>query len=212
MTRELTDTVRVIIADDHPIWRSGLRSDLGENFAVVGEADNAKEAIAVIRSQKPDLALVDLNMPEGGGLAVVKACATEVPIVILTVSEEERDLLDTVGAGAVGFLTKSTRSDELRRSLWKAAEGEPVFSPHLAALLLGEFRRLTSDSDDTNPLSPREREVLGLVARGHTYKEIAGELHISAKTVENHVRNIMAKLHLTRRNELIRWAIERGIT
>ena len=212
MSRSPTDVIRVVIADDHHIWRSGLRSDLGDNFAVVGEAEDADAAIDIIRSQKPDLALVDLNMPAGGGLTVVKECATEVPIVILTVSEEERDLLDTVGAGAVGFLTKSTRPDDLRRSLWKAAEGEPVFSPHLAALLLGEFRRLTEAADDTSPLSPREREVLGLVARGHTYKEIAAELHISAKTVENHVRNIMAKLHLSRRNELIRWAIERGIT
>ena len=211
MSPSVSDVVRVIIADDHHIWRSGLRSDLGENFAVVGEAEDATGAIEVIETQQPDLALVDLHMGGGGGLAVVKRCAATVPIVILTVSEAEQDLIDTVAAGAVGFLTKSTRPEDLRKALWDAAQGEPVFSPHLAALLVGEFRRLAATVEDADPLSPREREVLGLVARGHPYKEIAEELFISAKTVENHVRNIMAKLHLTRRNELIRWAVDRGI-
>lgn len=204
--------VRIVIADDHPIWRSGLRSDLGDGFDVVGEAAGAAEAIAVITSTRPDLALIDLNMGDGGGMAVVAACAADVPIVIFTVSEAERDLLDAVAAGAVGFLTKSTRPEALRPALRSAARGEPVFSPHLAALVLGEFRRLASTSDDTNVLTSREREVVGLVARGHAYKAVAEELFISPKTVENHVRNIMAKLHLSRRHELIRWAIDRGIT
>lgn len=204
--------VSIVIADDHPIWRSGLRSDLGDQFEVVAEAADAAEAIEVIRLEHPDLALVDLHMGAGGGMAVVNACAAEVPIVILTVSEAERDLLDAVAAGAVGFLTKSTRPDDLRRALTAAAQGEPVFSPHLAALVLGEFRRLTASSDETGVLSPREREVVGLVARGHAYKAVAEELYISPKTVENHVRNIMAKLHLSRRHELIRWAVDRGIS
>ena len=204
--------VTIVIADDHHIWRSGLRTDLGDRFEVVGEAADATQAIEVIRRERPDLALVDLHMGGGGGMAVVNACAAEVPIVILTVSEAERDLLDAVAAGAVGFLTKSTRPDDLRRALMAAAQGEPVFSPHLAALVLGEFRRLTASIDDTAVLSPREREVVGLVARGHAYKAVAEELYISPKTVENHVRNIMAKLHLSRRHELIRWAVDRGIT
>ncbi len=206
------DPVTIVIADDHPIWRTGLRSDLGDQFEVVAEAADAAEAIEVIQRERPDLALVDLHMGAGGGMAVVNACAAEVPIVILTVSEAERDLLDAVAAGAVGFLTKSTRPDELRRALVAAANGEPVFSPHLAALVLGEFRRLTASSDETGVLSPREREVVGLVARGHAYKAVAEELYISPKTVENHVRNIMAKLHLSRRHELIRWAVDRGIS
>jgi len=150
----------------------------------------------------------------------VRAVSASVPVVILTVSEAERDLLDTVAAGAVGYLLKSTGTDELRRALAAAAAGEPVFSPQLAALLIGEFRRLAgtgpgsgaaAGSAPTVPLSPREREVLGLVARGHTYREVADELFISPKTVENHVRNTMAKLHLSRRNELVRWAVDHGI-
>ncbi len=203
--------IRVVVADDHQIWRSGLRTDLGEGFTVVGEAEDAPGAIEVSRREMPDLVVCDLHMPGGGGLAVVREIATEVPVVILTVSEAERDLLDTVAAGAVGYLLKSTSSDELRRNLAQAAAGEPVFSPQLAAMLIGEFRRLSSGAGSGSPLSNREREVLALVARGHTYKEIAEELFISPKTVENHVRNTMAKLHLSRRQELVRWAVEHGI-
>ncbi len=209
------NALRVVVADDHQIWRSGLRADLGSDFAVVGEAADATEAIALARREHPDLVVCDLNMPDGGGLAVVRAVASDVPVVILTVSEAERDLLDTVAAGAVGYLLKSTGSEELRRALKVAADGEPVFSPQLAALLIGEFRRLASGAGTpggtTGTLSPREREVLGLVARGDTYAQAAEELHISPKTVENHVRNTMAKLHLSRRNELIRWAVDHGI-
>ena len=213
----MTTAIRVVLADDHPIWRTGVRADLGEGFHVVAEAADADDAIVAITATRPELALVDLHMPGGGGLAVVRACARQVPIVILTVSEAERDLLDTVAAGAVGYLTKSTRPEELRAALIRAARGEPVFSPQLAALLLGEFRRLAVHSTGGSPdapqvLSPREREVLAGVARGHSNKEIAEELFISPKTVENHVRNTMAKLHLNRRHELIRWAVDRGIT
>lgn len=208
----MTEPIRVVIADDHHIWRSGLRADLGADFDVVGEAADAAEAVEVIARTQPSLALVDLHMGGGGGMAVVASCAATVPIVILTVSEAERDLLDAVAAGAVGFLTKSTRPADLRTALKAAAGGEPVFSPDLAALVLGEFRRMASKDDGTQVLSPREREVVGLVARGHTYRAVADELFISPKTVENHVRNIMAKLHLSRRHELIRWAVDRGIT
>lgn len=208
----MTDPTRIVIADDHPIWRTGLRADLGEAFEVIGEASDGRETIEVIRRTLPDLALVDLHMDGGGGMAVVTACAADLPIVILTVSEAERDLLEAVAAGAVGFLTKSTRPDDLRVALAAAARGEPVFSPHLAALVLGEFRRMASRKDETQVLSAREREVVGLVARGHTYRAVSEELFISPKTVENHVRNIMAKLHLSRRHELVRWAVDRGIT
>jgi len=152
----------------------------------------------------------DLHMP-GGGLQVVKACAEQVPIVMLTVSEAERDVLDAVAAGAVGYLTKSTSSDELRAGLRRAASGEPVFSASLAALVLGEFRRMAKAAGPVQPLSDREREVLSLVARGLTYKEIGAQLFIAEKTVENHVRNILGKLHLSRRAELVRYAVDHGI-
>jgi len=203
--------VSVVIADDHPIWRSGIRADLGDNFHVVGEAGDAAEAIAEIRKHKPDLVLSDLHMPEGGGLKVAKECGDETHVVIVTVSEAERDLLDAIAAGALGYLLKSSDPDELRAALWKAAKGEPVFSPSLAALVLTEFRRLKKDDGPTGGLSEREREVLQYVARGHTYKEIGEQLFISTKTVENHVRNILKKLHLSRKQELMRYALEHGI-
>jgi DNA-binding NarL/FixJ family response regulator len=203
--------VRVVVADDHAIWRSGVRADLGENFAVVGEAGDADEAIAEIRRTKPDLVICDLHMPNGGGIKVAKECGEQTNVVMLTVSEAERDLLDAVSAGACGYLVKSTAPDELRLQLWKAAHGEPVFSSQLAALVLGEFRRMAKDAGPVQPLSDREREVLQLVARGHTYKDIGEELYISPKTVENHVRNILGKLHLNRKQELVRYALEHGI-
>lgn len=203
--------LRVVVADDHQIWRSGLRADLGDGFAVVGEAADAGEAIAVIGREKPDLVVCDLHMPDGGGIRVARECGLTVPIVMLTVSEAERDLLDAVAAGAVGYLVKATPVDELRRELHKAANGEPVFSPSLAALVLGEFRRMHKGSGGNQALSEREREVLQYVARGHTYREIGEQLFIAEKTVENHVRNILGKLHLNRKQELIRYALDHGI-
>jgi DNA-binding NarL/FixJ family response regulator len=203
--------VRVVVVDDHPVWRSGLRADLGSNFHVVGEAGDADQAIAVIRANQPDLVVCDLNMPSGGGLKVARTCGEETRIVMLTVSEQERDLLDAVSAGAIGYLVKTTPPDELRHSLWRAAHGEPVFSPTLASLVLGEFRRIAKAAGPTQPLSEREREVLQYVARGHTYREIGEQLYIAEKTVENHVRNILGKLHLNRKQELIRYALEHGI-
>jgi DNA-binding NarL/FixJ family response regulator len=205
-----TTPIRVVLADDHAIVRAGVKGELGDAFHVVGEADDAEGAIDVINARKPDLVICDLHMPRGGGLAVVRACATIAPIVILTVSEAERDLLDAVAAGAAGYLLKTTPIEELRAELIKAAKGEPVFSPSLAALVLGEFRRMAK-SAGASPISDREREVLQLVARGHSYAAIGTELNISAKTAENHVRNILGKLHLSRRADLVRYAVEHGI-
>lgn len=202
--------IRVVLADDHAIVRAGMRSELSDRFEVVGEADDAEGAIDVITARQPDLVVSDLHMPRGGGLAVVQACATICPIVILTVSEAERDLLDAVAAGAAGYLLKTTQVDDVEQALIAAAAGEPVFSPSLAALVLGEFRRMAK-ATDSNPLTERERGVLQLVARGHTYKEIGAELTISPKTAENHVRNILGKLHLSRRADLVRYALEHGL-
>lgn len=202
--------IRVVLADDHAVVRAGLRAELGADFTVVGEADDAPGAVDVVRARQPDLVVCDLRMPGGGGLAVVEAVATIAPIVILTVSAEERDLLEAVAAGAAGYLLKTTPTDELRLQLRRAAAGEPVFSASLAALVLGEFRRLSRQSGATR-LSGREREVLGLVARGAPYGEIGRELGISPKTAENHVRNILGKLQLTRRADLVRYAVEHGL-
>lgn len=206
----MEQVIRVVLADDHALMRSGIRAELGSGFDVVGEADDAEAAIDVIAARRPDLVICDLHMPRGGGLAVVKASATVAPIVILTVSEAERDLLDAVAAGAAGYLLKTTPPDDLRAALRRAAAGEPVFSPALAALVLGEFRRLAKGAG-ASPITERERGVLQLVARGHSYGIIGAELGISAKTAENHVRNILGKLHLTRRVDLIRYAVEHGI-
>jgi DNA-binding NarL/FixJ family response regulator len=208
-------TCRVVIADDHPTVRSGIRADLGPPFEVVGEAGDADEALRLIELHQPDLVVCDLNMPGGGGLRVVRETtarhADRVKVVVFTVSEHERDLLDAVASGAYGYLTKSTPGPELHRQLMRAVEGDPPFAPQLATLLVGEFRRLARTAAGTNPLSEREREVLNLVARGYTYRQVAAELFIAEKTVENHVRNILGKLHLTRRAELIRWAADHGI-
>jgi DNA-binding NarL/FixJ family response regulator len=202
--------IRTVLADDHALVRSGLRGELGDGFVVVGEADDAEGAIDVIEARRPDLVVCDLHMPRGGGLAVVQRCAPVCPIVILTVSEAERDLLDVVAAGAAGYLLKTAPIGELRASLAAAAAGEPVFSPSLAALVLGEFRRLATAAGGS-PLTEREREVLRLVARGKTYRELGELLGISPKTAENHVRNILGKLHLSRRSDLVRYAVEHGL-
>jgi DNA-binding NarL/FixJ family response regulator len=203
--------VRVVVADDHPIWRTGVRTDLGENFVVVGEAADAQEAVEQTMQHRPDLVLCDLHMPQGGGLRVARECSAVAAVVILTVSEAERDLLEAVAAGALGYLLKSTPAPELRAALWNAAQGEPVFSPSLAALVLSEFRRVKKADRSAEGLSEREREVLQYVARGLSYKEIGEQLFISAKTVENHTRNILQKLRLSRKNELMRYALEHGV-
>jgi DNA-binding NarL/FixJ family response regulator len=212
---EIVHTTTVVIADDHPTVRAGVRADLGEPLRVVAEAGDAAEAIAAIEQHKPDLVVCDLRMPEGGGLRVVKEVAArfadKVKVVMFTVSEDEADLLEAVASGAFGYLTKDTPGPELRRRLLLAVEGEPPFSPKLAAMLLGEFRRVARKETGRNPLSEREREVLQQVARGCTYKQVGAQLFISEKTVENHVRNILGKLHLSRRAELIRWAADHGI-
>jgi DNA-binding NarL/FixJ family response regulator len=204
------EAITVVLADDHEIVRSGMKAELGPGFKVVGEADDAEGAIDVITARRPQLVICDLHMPRGGGLAVVRACATIAPIVILTVSEAERDLLDAVSEGAAGYLLKTMPIAELRAEFHKAAAGEPVFSPSLAALVLGEFRRMSKQAG-SSPMSEREREVLQYVARGHSYGEIGKQLFISPKTVENHVRNILGKLHLSRRADLVRYAVEHGI-
>jgi DNA-binding NarL/FixJ family response regulator len=203
----------VLVADDHAVWRSGMRAELGEAFWVVGEAEDATSAIELAHRLHPDVIAADLRMPDGGGLRVAAELSDEFPVVILTVSEAHDDLLEAIAAGAVGYLVKSSTVAEIGAGLAAASRGEPVFSASLAALVLGDFARSakTPDGRPVKALSAREREVLRLVARGSTYRAVGEQLFIAERTVENHVRNILEKLRLNRRDELIRWAAKRGL-
>jgi DNA-binding NarL/FixJ family response regulator len=202
--------VTVVLADDHPTVRSGLRADLAGDFDVVAEADNAADTIAAVESHRPNLVVCDVHMP-GGGITIVSRCASISRVVMFSVSDAEQDILDAVAAGAIGYLPKHTATDELRHALRRAAQGEPVFPPDLAMLIVGEFRRLARTAIGRNPLTDREREVLTHVAQGRTYRQIGEALFISPRTVENHVRNILDKLHLERREELVRYASQHSI-
>lgn len=209
----MTTKIKVLVADDHAVWRSGMRAELGEAFWVVGEAEDAPSAIEMAARLEPDVIAADLRMPDGGGLRVAAELSDRFPVVILTVSEAHDDLLAAIGAGAVGYLVKSSTVAEIGAGLAAASRGEPVFSASLAALVLGDFTRAarTPDGKPVKALSAREREVLRLVARGSTYRAVGEELFIAERTVENHVRNILEKLRLNRRDELIRWAAKRGL-
>jgi DNA-binding NarL/FixJ family response regulator len=209
----MSSKIKVLVADDHAVWRSGMRAELGEAFWVVGEAEDAPTAIDMAHRTRPDVVTADLRMPDGGGLRVAAELSDEFPVVILTVSEAHDDLLAAIGAGAVGYLVKSSTVAEIGAGLAAASRGEPVFSASLAALVLGDFTRVatTPDGRPVKALSAREREVLRLVARGSTYRAVGEELFIAERTVENHVRNILEKLRLNRRDELIRWAAKRGL-
>lgn len=209
----MNERIKVLVADDHAVWRSGMRAELGEAFWVVGEAEDAPSAIELAHRLHPDVIAADLRMPDGGGLRVAAELADEFPVVILTVSEAHDDLLAAIAAGAVGYLVKSSTVAEIGAGLAAASRGEPVFSASLAALVLGDFARpaRTPDGRPVKALSAREREVLRLVARGSTYRAVGEELFIAERTVENHVRNILEKLRLNRRDELIRWAAKRGL-
>ncbi len=209
----MSSKIKVLVADDPAVWRSGMRAELGEAFWVIGEAEDAPTAIEMARTLQPDVVAADLRMPDGGGLRVAAELSDEFPVVILTVSEAHDDLLAAIGAGAVGYLVKSSTVAEIGAGLAAASRGEPVFSASLAALVLGDFTRVakTPDGKPVKALSPREREVLRLVARGSTYRAVGEELFIAERTVENHVRNILEKLRLNRRDELIRWAAKRGL-
>jgi DNA-binding NarL/FixJ family response regulator len=209
----VSSKIKVLVADDHAVWRSGMRAELGEAFWVAGEAEDAPAAIELAHRLQPDVVAADLRMPDGGGLRVAAELSDQFPVVILTVSEAHDDLLAAIGAGAVGYLVKSSTVAEIGAGLAAASRGEPVFSASLAALVLGDFARpaTTPDGRPVKALSAREREVLRLVARGSTYRAVGEELFIAERTVENHVRNILEKLRLNRRDELIRWAAKRGL-
>ena len=208
-------SVRVVLVDDHAMFRSGVRSELGGRVEVVGEAGTVPDAIAVITAQRPDVVLLDVHMPDGGGLAVLQAVGPELAdtrFLALSVSDAAEDVIAVIRAGAKGYVTKTISADELADAVTRVAEGDVVFSPRLAGFVLDAFRDspVTPSIDaEIDQLTPREREVLRLLARGYAYKEIASQLFISIKTVETHASNVLRKLQLSNRHQLTRWAADR---
>jgi DNA-binding NarL/FixJ family response regulator len=207
----------VFLVDDHAMFRSGVRAELGESVELVGEAGTVAEAIAGIRSARPAVVLLDVHMPDGGGLAVLGGVAAEVPdtrFLALSVSDAAEDVIAVIRAGARGYVTKTISAAELADAVRRVAEGDVVFSPRLAGFVLDAFRDAPvapSVDPELDQLTPREREVLRLLARGYAYKEIAAELFISVKTVETHASNVLRKLQLSNRHQLTRWAADRRL-
>ncbi|HVU92763.1 MAG TPA: response regulator transcription factor [Jatrophihabitans sp.] len=206
---------RVVLVDDHAMFRAGVKSELGPRVDVVGEAGGVAEAIAEITEKRPDVVLLDVHMPDGGGLAVIEAVSRTVPdtrFLALSVSDAAEDVIALIRAGARGYVTKTISADELADAVARVAGGDAVFSPRLAGFVLDAFRDapVTPSVDpEIDLLTPREREVLRLLARGYAYKEIAAELFISIKTVETHASNVLRKLQLSNRHQLTRWAADR---
>ncbi len=211
-------TPTVFLVDDHAMFRSGVRAELGGGVDLVGEAGTVAEAIAGIRAARPSVVLLDVHMPDGGGLAVLAGVAADVPdtrFLALSVSDAAEDVIAVIRAGARGYVTKTISADELTDAVRRVAEGDVVFSPRLAGFVLDAFRDTPvapSVDPDLDQLTPREREVMRLLARGYAYKEIAAELFISVKTVETHASNVLRKLQLSNRYQLTRWAADRRIT
>ena len=212
---------RVVIVDDHGLFRAGVRSELGDQVEVVGEADDVQPAIAVIGAHLPDVVLLDVHLPGGGGQLVVSALKAEHPEVrflALSASDAPEDVIAVIRAGARGYVTKTISGVDLVDAVRRVAAGDAVFSPRLAGFVLDAFASLPpadqaapSFDPELDQLTAREREVLRLIARGYTYKEIARELTISIRTVETHVSSVLHKLQLSTRHQLTRWAAERRL-
>jgi DNA-binding NarL/FixJ family response regulator len=207
---------RVVLVDDHALFRAGVRGELGDRVDVLGEAESVAQAVPLIKELDPDVVLLDVHLPDGGGEAVIAGVAPERPgvkFLALSVSDAAEDVIGVIRAGARGYVTKTISGEELADAVRRVADGDAVFSPRLAGFVLDAFRageRVQSDSE-LNELTPREREVLQLIARGYRYKEIAARLHLSIKTVESHVSSVLRKLQLSSRHELTRWAAERRL-
>jgi DNA-binding NarL/FixJ family response regulator len=208
--------IRVMVVDDHPIWREGVRGDLERSgiATVVAEAADGGEAIDLAHEEMPDVVLMDLNLPTVSGVDAIRRIVEDAPhvrVLVLSASGEEEDVLEAVKVGATGYLLKSATGAEIVDAVQRVNRGEPVFTSGLAGLVLTEFRRVASREDAEPGLTTRENEILRLVAKGYTYREIAERLFISQKTVQNHVQNILTKLQLRKRYELMRYAIHRGL-
>ena len=208
--------IRVVLVDDHELFRAGVRGELAGLVEIVGEAGSVAEAAPLVRDLDPDVVLLDVHLPDGGGEAVIAAVAPERPAVkflALSVSDAAEDVIAVILAGARGYVTKTISRDELFDAIRRVSDGDAVFSPRLAGFVLDAFRTgepLGAD-EELETLTPREREVLQLIARGYLYKEIAARLHLSVKTVEAHVSSVLRKLQLSTRHELTRWAQERRL-
>jgi DNA-binding NarL/FixJ family response regulator len=204
---------RVVIVDDHGIFRAGVRSELGDSIEVVGETGTVGEAIPLVIETDPDVVLLDVHLPDGGGQAVIAGVSPERPgvrFLALSVSDAAEDVIAVVRAGARGYVTKTISGEELTEAIHRVADGDAVFSPRLAGFVLDAFSSGEPIQDaELDELTAREREVLRLIARGYRYKEIASSLHLSVKTVETHVSSVLRKLQLSSRHELTRWAAER---
>ena len=213
---------RVVLVDDHGLFRSGVRAELGKKVEVVGEADDVQPAIELIGTLKPDVVLLDVHMPGGGGQAVIQAVKAEHPgvrFLALSASDAPEDVIAVIRAGARGYVTKTISTDELADAVLRVAAGDAVFSHRLAGFVLDAFAAAPppdgvkpSFDPELEQLTSRERDVLRLIAQGYTYKEIAKELFISVKTVESHVSSVLRKLQLSTRHQLTRWAAERRLT
>ncbi|MFI4985073.1 MAG: response regulator [Solirubrobacterales bacterium] len=212
---------RVVIVDDHDLFRSGVRAELSDRLAVVGDAGCVAEAIEVIAREQPDVVLLDVHMPDGGGVEVIRrvsAARLAARFLALSVSDAAEDVIAVIRAGARGYVTKSISGSELAEAVHRVADGDAVFSPRLAGFVLDAFAgeesqigRPGAEDPELDQLTPREREVLRHIARGYMYKEIAQRLGISAKTVEAHVSAVLRKLQLSSRHELSRWAVQRRL-
>jgi DNA-binding NarL/FixJ family response regulator len=209
--------LRVFLVDDHAMFRAGVRAELGPHVDVVGEASSVSEAVTRIGSTLPDVVLLDVHMPDGGGRAVLEAVRRahpQVRFLALSVSDAAEDVIGLIRGGARGYVTKTISAEDLAAAIRRVADGDAVFSPRLAGFVLDAFasRSDTAVADpELDQLTNREREVLRLLARGYAYKEIAKELFISIKTVETHVSNVLRKLQMSNRYELSRWAADRRL-
>ena len=209
--------LRVFLVDDHAMFRAGVRAELAAFVDVVGEAGTVAEAVTAITAMQPDVVLLDVHMPDGGGRAVLEALrrsAPQVKFLALSVSDAAEDVIGLIRAGARGYVTKTISPEQLAEAVRRVADDDAVFSPRLAGFVLDAFAS-RPDVPVTDPeldqLTNREREVLRLLARGYAYKEIAKELYISIKTVETHVSNVLRKLQMSNRYELSRWAADRRL-
>jgi DNA-binding NarL/FixJ family response regulator len=212
---------RILLVDDHAMFRSGVRAELGDSVEVVGEADEAPAAVELINERLPEVVLLDVHLPGGGGLAVLQGVLPhhpEVQFLALSVSDAPEDVIAVIRAGARGYVTKTISGPELLQAVERVGAGDAVFSPRLAGFVLdafaadgGPIASWTGVDPELDQLSPREREVLRLIARGYTYKEVARDLGISAKTVETHVSSVLRKLQLSTRHQLTKWATDRRL-